>query len=496
MLYWSLLLLPLLLRLVPGRGDQPWRTAVDVPLALTVGTLSGLLCGVWLVQFYLRVGNVEGSPDFLEYCWSTGAFLYSLGDHISGNRSRAAGLLSGLLARRLGVLDGLLWAAILSTSVLSAACHLWARSLHSRTAGILAGLAVSTVPCLCVLSRTLTYYPPIIATLVLCAAAGTVAMRWRTVVGCAVAGLGAGLALLIDARGLPWALVTVSLGGLAALVGHRGTRLRAPLRLLALGLPLVWSFQVGPWAFPDGAASLVSQVSVARDLRRVGVYVDDAQIPERPSEGFVWGRSSLLLIPDTLVFVSGQSVLITEEARAGRTSVDKKALHVTPWVPLVSGAALLAVLGLVRQPLLLFAALASALPFVLSLDSAIVVKQSGARFLANAAPFVPLVLGLAGGVLAGRRGLRVPGVRGDGLRLLAVLVLGVLVVLGVVPTFLSPVAPWRVSVDTSQRAVERARDVVAGTRKPKDPADTQCASVLATNPEDGRWVDLLTDWDQ
>ncbi|HCH64636.1 MAG TPA: hypothetical protein DFR83_17650 [Deltaproteobacteria bacterium] len=388
MVLWTALIIPwILVRLLPGGRGEEWRTGLDLSVLAGVGAVSGLLCWAWLSAFYLDQTSLVGSSDFREYCSSTTALAEEQWSAFTRNRSMLAAWPSALLARRWGTLDGLLGSAVLSTCVMSSATALWARATHSRGAAILAALAVGSVAPLCILSRTLTYYPPIIAALTLCAATGVVAMRWRSAVACLIAGLGAGLALLVDARGLAWALPTLGLGMVAAIRGPGRWHARGiPVRLAMLVVPVWLSFSLGPQVYPEEASSLEGQLKTVEDLRRQGIVVENHKRPVTVGKGYVWGRSPILQIPATLRHVAADGALVPQSHRTAPQVVGPRSLRVDPWIPVALGAFLVAVPGLLRRPMVLLGTMGAALPFVLSLDSAVVVKQSHSRFLANAMP--------------------------------------------------------------------------------------------------------------
>lgn len=479
---WTALIPWLLVRLVPSGRQERWRTGVDLCVVLLSGVVSGLICWIWLSAFYLDNMSLVGSSDFREYCSSTTALAEEQWAAFSRNRSMLAAWPSALLARRWGTLDGLLGSAVLSTCLLSSATALWARAVHSRGAAILAALAVGSVAPLCILSRTLTYYPPIIAVLTLCAATGVVAMRWRTAAACLAAGVGAGLALLVDARGLVWALPTLGLGLLAVIRGPGRWRPRGiPLRLAMLALPVWWSFSLGPQVYPEDASSLEGQLKTVEDLRKQGVTIENHRRPRIVGSGYVWGRSPLQQIPATLRHAAADGQLVPETQRDAPQVVGPRKLRVDPWIPVAVGAFLLSLPGLIRRPMVLLGAIGSALPFVLSLESTVVVKQSHSRFLANALPFLPMVLGVGAASVAGLGNRR--------RRTLAAALLGLLLVLGVVPSWLSPDAGWRSPASTTDRELRRAQEVAQGLREARDGSDRSC--VRGLTGEESRFADWM-----
>ena len=135
----------------------------------------------------------------------------------SPNRSRLSGLVAIATAGELGTQDALLANAWAGQGLLGAGLYLWGRSIHSPVAGVASVLAACALVPLVVLGRMLTFYPVIVGTLTF--ATGAVAVYWRHPGArtATFAVLGIGLALLVDLRGLLWALPLLGLAGLRAL---------------------------------------------------------------------------------------------------------------------------------------------------------------------------------------------------------------------------------------------------------------------------------------
>ena len=131
--------------------------------------------------------------------------------------------------------------------------------------------------------------------------------------------------------------------------------------------------------------------------------------------------------------------------------------------------------------MVLLGAVGAAVPFVLSLDSAIVVKQSHSRFLANALPFLPVLLGVGAASLA--------GLGRDWRRTVAASLIGLLVVLGAIPTWLSPVATWRRPSLVTDRELQRVQGMARGEVQALDGSDRSCARGLTG--KESRFADLM-----
>lgn len=494
---WTLLLPPTIGRLArqrsTGRTAADGLTGLDALLAAGLGLGVALVCTVWLAPFTVPGTRALGSPDFGEYCWHVGLYLTDALHEWGQNRSRLAGLPAGLFAQQLGIIDGLLASAVTSLAVLVGGVYLWCRALHGRAAGVVGALLVGAVGPLAVLGRTLTFYPTVTAGLTLACAGAACALRWRTAGTIALAGLGAGLALLIDARGLLWALPAVGIGALAVVVGPPGRWRGLPIRAVALVLPLVVSYQLGSWAYSPQARTLEGHVAIYDELAERGVPLPPRTPPRNADRQYVWGHSDLRHVPDTLAYLAEQGAYVPEwyaqlpEVRAGWQRSG------APWVPPLAGALVVIAWGLRRRPLLLFAVVGTTLPFLVSMQGAVVMKTSNLRFVGSAMVFVPVLLGVAAGVvadgsLARRRRRDAPG------RRLPLFVLGALTlaaVLGVPPTWLSPAAAWRVPWPMAEAAFGEALQVRDGVTTTNHNGLRMCTWVLTRHPGDGRLTGSL-----
>ncbi|MDP2307631.1 MAG: hypothetical protein Q8P18_16530 [Pseudomonadota bacterium] len=493
LLWLPLLAVPLLLRALWRRpvGEERWSTRVDVPLALAVGVAAALFCGLWMVRFSMRVRELTAS-DFDQYCVAVD-LLRAGGDSSDptlwpGQRSVAAGVLAGWLAGPFGIVNALVLAAFLSVAASGAAVYLWARSVGGRLAGLCAALGLGAVGPISVLTRTVTFYPTTIAGFVLSSAAATAAVRWPTVPALFLAGVGIAAALLLDVRGLLWALPALCVSLVAAFIGPwRGT----PARLVALAAPVIAAWFAGPWAFPEHASSLEQQVSVWADdaLRRV----EGTELLDEPPRGFIWGRSDLREVPDSLAWLSAlparlpKGITNDPEMRLVRHSM------VGPWLPLLAvAAALVLVFHARRRPLVVLALVGTLAPFLVSLRGATTVLGH-TRFVATSLMFMPVLVALAYEALATRRA---PPQAPDAAPAAPVapwpeaarLALGVgaflLLVLGIVPSWLSPIALWRVRIEGSTEptsTLAAADDPNASTR-----FDPRCLAALRRDRDAGK----------
>jgi hypothetical protein len=525
----------ILLALLPGRrgpsGVWDWR--IDPALAVVVAVVVASLQASWFVHFPLA-GDVVTTSDFQEYCASIDLASQRNWGPMSRNRSRLPGLLLAQL-RGPGVIESLATGAVLSAGVTAGGVYLWGRGLHGRLAGVLAALAILTLHPLVTQVRTLSYYPMITATLCVCCGLAAVAVRLRHPVAMLFAGAGMGLALSMDLRGLIWVLPCLSVC-VAASMGSKWVH--APLRWLGLAVPIWVSWATGRYAYKPETTPLEIQANLRARLHELGFQVGDP-FDIRPPE-FVWGRSPMGDLPDTLQWLAAegeQMPAMVDMKELVRTSLPE----VEPWMGLAAVCLILAVWGLRKRPWLAGMLLGSVLPFALTLRNSVLVLKGLARFVAQGMPALALVMGLAAAVLvqghvrtawrdrrhepaqwwpvawlqAGRRrwGARVPtpprwmaavdrvhatpwmawvwsaGVVGWALVL----------VLGMVPSRLSPAAPWRSGASPSPDGYSSVVCVVHTAAGRGDgcflpPTAASCVQAVRGDLDDpGPWTQRLLD---
>lgn len=426
-------------RLVP-RSDRPVTLSTDL---LWMGISALMLVGVggvWLGTFPLADSVAITTSDFTEYCRSVTAMVEGTPRWWSPNRSVLSGLPATWAARHLGVQDGLLVGAWVGQAFLGAGLYAWGRALHSPLAGVGSVVAAGALVPLAALGRMLTFYPAIVGGL--CFATGLVALYWRhpgrrTAV---LAGVGVGLALLVDLRGLVWALPLVGLAGLRALT-VRHTRNKV-LHLAILVALVAIAHRLGPSAYLEQSTTLEVLSDLTKGWKDI-VWVPHVRVPDSAATGYVWGRSPLVHIPDTLSWLADQGARVPPTLRTHPYTLRARAQLLDPLEPWLMGAAVVAALGLLRSPRLLLFALGSGLPYAVALEGAIAARFAGLRFLGNGAPLLALVAGVGMAVLVvGPVRTRRPPPR-IGMRGVMALGLLQLVVLGALPSDLSPLSHWR-----------------------------------------------------
>ncbi len=426
-----------------NKPPPPLRLTAEVPLALVMGSLAAWASFAWLVRFHL--GESLSAADFFDYCTAVVSLTETDPDLWPLKRGRAPGLLAGWLAPRTGIVDALLLNAVAGTALTAAGIYLWGTALAGRVAGVAAVLFSLTMSPMVVQARMLSFYPMVNAGLAWAAAGTLVAARLRSPVGFAMAGLGIAAALLVDVRGLVWALPALGTT-LVVLLGTPGGWLRRAGCALALLLPIAVSHPVGRTVFPATAYSLEKQIDVRPLFQLHGARGPDFKPPFLYDSGFVWGWSPLLEIPETVGFLLENRTVTLPE---GVTMEAPKGLilrQVTPWIrsATVLTPVLFGLLAVCRRPWIAWGLFGSALPYLVALRSMQGMVEIYPRFLTQGLPAVAVL----GGGLVGLVVWLLPLQARPRLRLLveaAVAAAGVAVVTGALPTPLSPVAAWRLS---------------------------------------------------
>jgi hypothetical protein len=468
--------------------SAPWKTRIDLGLALICGLVLMGLNAFWMSRYFVQQYPLTAS-DFGQYCECVGVLREGILTGFVKQRSVVAGLIPSFFARDFGVVDGLFLGALFSHVVLGAGIFLWARAAHSRLAGVVAAVMVGSLAPLVHLTRTVTFYPEMVAGCVLSAAGAMLALRYRSLSAVVFSSLTASLVLLLDVRGLLWALPAIGLTFVAVCLCRGWLRKGVGLGCL-LGC-LLASHTVGSLVNWDESPSLEQQTVYYVDeaLRRYSPNDPNAGLQtDRDVAGhrFVWGRSPLADIPKTLTFLWMLKQSLPEgignqkETRYGRRT------HLLPWIAPAVGGFFLAVWGARRRRWVWLGFAGTLVPFAVALQgTADLVAHP--RYMANGITMVPVLLGVGFaalylGPLAREdrdRGSPVLGPR-DGAAILGVL----LCVLGFVPSWLSPVATWRAPVSAD---IEPANSVWYAGSTTKLPPDVspRCVEYLKRDLENG-----------
>ena len=385
-----LLLAILCLRFVPNRGAVPSRIEEAAWILAAAGLMVGL-GGIWLGTFPLEGSGVITTSDFSEYCRSVAAAADGRHTAWSANRSRLSGLTAIVLSPHLGTQDALLVNAWVGTGLLGAGLYLWGRAVHSPLAGIAAVLLACTMPPVVALGRMLTFYPVIVGTLTFATGVVAAACRWPSIRSAVAAGGAIGLALLVDLRGLLWAIPLLGLSGLWLAASAKPRAI--PARWLALLLPIAAAWWWAPWAYPPQTTSLEVLAELSKGWQ--GVVKDWHARPPGPSDGgYIWGRSDISRIPDTIRWLAAQGDRVPDFLRTHPRTMAGLQSYLLPLRNILTAASIVAVAGTLRSPTRLVLMVGTSVPFALALNGAIAARFAGLRFLGNGMPFLAILAGV------------------------------------------------------------------------------------------------------
>ena len=424
----------LVVRLKLPSGEPPRSLRVEALAAALTALACTALALLWSAPLHFGGSWALAASDFSEHCQAL-YFAELAMDHpeYPPKRSRLAGAVVAAMGD--GPLDAFLNTALAAHLALSAGLYVWGRALHSRMAGFCTALLSRSLGPVAELVRTMSFYPLFTAVFVLAAASVAVAARWPRVLVFLAAGVLVGSTMLFGLRGLVWFL---PFAGAGVVLAVRRPWPRVPLRLGAFLAPIWLAWMLGRVVYHEDATSLERLVNPELRLSELGFegygppYSDDSH--------FVWGRTPALQIPATLqTLASGPQPPPDRDALWAIAGPPFRA-KLLGWMPLVGLATLTAIVGLRRHPRRLFALLATILPFAAGLPNGVLLLLSDTRFLGSSMPFFALVGGVALACLAQPARHQGEGTRPWwGMLVVALLIL----VTGLVPSFLSPVASWR-----------------------------------------------------
>lgn len=452
----TVLLVPVVLRWVFGARRDPPAPAprlVEAGIALACGLALAAASTWYLAPFYLP-GPVD-APDFYEYC---AAVMFLDGEHgapFPPNRAFLPGVVPALLRESVGLVDGLAVWSLVSTVLCGAALYGWGRLFAGRSGGLFVVAVAATMAPLVAMPRMLSFYPALAAGFVWAGFAASAAVLSPTVPRLVAAGVGVGLCLLLDVRGVLWGgtWLLAALG--AALLAPRGRRLPGIAAVMA---PVALAWVAGEWCYPRDAASLESQMDVRPLFAAHGARGPTFAPPFTYLSAWVPGRTPLLQVPRTLGFLLDQAALARETRVRLPNPMGAWEAHILPWVLAMGMTLPLLLLLLRKKPRALVALAIGVAPFLFVLHSVGHIMEAFPRFFVHALPGVAVLLGVALGLVfrhvPGRSRWRLP----SWVRAPALLAVLVLVISGCVPSWLSPFALWRRPLQVSNRDLHEVLD--------------------------------------
>lgn len=406
---WLLLLLPLVLRWLPLRGegrDPAWSWRIDGLVAPVLGLG---LAGLFTTTMVHPVADTFplSASDFDQYCEMVARVADGTAGGYFSPRFTPPAWFPASISQHLGIIDALAVQSLLALAIASGALYLWGWAVHSRTAGVLAALLTAAVAPLVFMVRDLTFYPVLVAGVASMGAGLALCVRSRGVGAAALLGLACAATLLTDVRGVLYAGPVLGLGVLVALARARspGT---AVLRIGALAAPVALSWLVAHQVVSHDTTGLEEQA--VRYLEHAVVAAGGEQgwretvtAADPTLPGFLWGHSSPLALPVTFLRLQQLGQALPAVVRAAPNSQVLRAEYVTPWLLPALVASALVLGGLARRPWRLLALLGGTLPCLLMLYSASSALPQE-RHLATALLPMPLLFGVFIALAADRQG--------------------------------------------------------------------------------------------
>lgn len=481
----TLLLLPLLVRKLPDHPSDPqWCWWRECGLALLVGGAMAVLCSVVLANEYMPSGN-HTTSDFAEYCSAVITRASGELSAYSQNRSLLAALPSALLLPHLGLIDAMTLPGGIAVGAMASGLYWWGRAIHGRLAGLVSAMAVGAFIPLTMMSRFLSFYPEITAVFVLAAGLSAVAVRVRTPLALAIGSLSSALCLLVDLRGL---LFAIPFFGLLMGSAVMGPRRQWPSRLLIPVTAIGLAWWLAPTAYiPNHHAPLERQVSIHQRLVDRSLDVPP-ELLALPQTQYVWGESPIHQIPSSIWNLQQQMALAPISLQDSDETRSNYSRFLAPWhVPLgiLGGLGGLGLLSRRRHAWRVIAALVTCAPFVASLRGAVSTQQAVLRFVSSGEPWMALALGVGFASLvqgAPRQG-QTPR---TSMRTWCAAALFVVMLLGWVPSFVSHRAAWRQELPRGDHTPLRLLDV---TRQGRHGQPARCAQQLHDEQAAGRAIE-------
>ena len=394
-------------------------------------SILAVLCWLYFATFIFSAHHLSidfFETDFVDYCIATLRFDH-LRESFPSRRSRFPAFFPGLLSAKFGIIDALAIQSLFMMGVVAWVLFAWGFSIGGIHAGIFSLFIGLSMTPLVSMTRYLSFYPTLIA---IFSVAGWLFYRawnqrnWST---CLMAGAGIGCCLVVDVRGLVWAVCWFFPLFLLVLLMNAKWKSKI-ICLLALLVPIWLSWFVGWWAYAPNTFSLGEQMDV-RPLFAVidpsnAAYADQTTMPS-----FVWGYGG-----DALGMIGAIIEQLSLPKPVGLQQIDS--LENQIW--LCFGLACLLLLFALLESRKFFGLLIAVFPFFLALWGAVNLVESHVRFPAQGLFAVALVAG----VLAGKIGQRFPIVilKGGVGGIVSVALWGALI-WGYIPSAYHPNAAWK-----------------------------------------------------
>ena len=361
--------------------------SMHIIFAFVFGFLCSIYATWWIHPSFQDFFYYES--NFLDYCQTLTTYNQPLEEAGSPKRSRLAGIFPYILTKYVGSIDAIAISSVIWTGICFSCLYLWAFFLtDSKNAGLFAVFCALTLAPLYTMGRQINFYPAIIATLVMGGMTFTFWAKKKNTFRTFTLGVVIGVLLLIDLRGILWALTYW--GGALVLICISLPYRKWLFRCFILHIPIVISWYIAQWAYPPNTMPLEYQTNIENFLSAQQYVKTEYQ------DGYIWGRRSLLSIFDLLIYLKEQAfVEITfEDYLKLRLNFIEKKQYDSNMNSLLFYS-ILPCLFLLRKPKIFCILLIGILPFMASWKGVFDFVEFHLRLYAQATPMLALCFGIS-----------------------------------------------------------------------------------------------------
>ena len=315
-------------------------------------------------------------------------------------RSRLAASLASFLSFQFPLLDALSLSSILFTVMTFVFVYGWTSCLINPTVGLSSVLFMSLMVPIVMMPRFLTFYHHH------CRRYSWLALsiwgRFRNWWAALLCGLGIGLCLLFDVRGLLWA-APYWIGAICLLFAIKKIWYQV-VCFITLHIPIWISWFGGWWSYSYNSSSLEKQL----DVRPLYVGFDENnplyQPPWNVDSNFIWGWTSPTKFMETIDFIWTQKQYpVPPDFLAWQQSTSDTTEYLSHWNIVLTIAIPLGIWSLwkskweqpIVEKILLF--ICSVFPFLILYVSLTDLVEQHIRFYMHVFPGIAVVMGVASG---------------------------------------------------------------------------------------------------
>jgi len=474
-----LLVIALILGFIIGKPSSSSLRYRDGLLAIVFGVIFAWISTYWLSLFYLKGSSVIYS-DLIEYC--TGVTTpKALMAGVSSKRSVLPMLLPRAFYAELGVFDALAFGALCSSFAVGFLFYIWGALLGGSSLGIIAVLFALIPAPMTFIGRMLTSYPEMSVCFMLGSVATCCGILSKKPIAMLFGGIGVGIILLADTRGIIWAIPYFI--GLIIAALFRGTKQNRIVRLVLLIIPIWYSYSLASQVYVFNAIGIEQQVDLRPMLYR---WAKSYPPPWDYPSNFTWGMNPFSEFPKTIQFLMEQgnlnvpNDLISAQVLRGRVISQQ-------YFYFAGLGALLAMFQWRRTPWRLFALFITLSPFLIGFQGALTMLEEHTRFYIQTLPGVIILWAIAWqGVNSIGAWMRPLNWKQNNFQLFIKTAILLSLILGSIPSILSPTAEWRREWNGTDSSF---RDILSryenGTMH-RDPMQRFCQSAIDKNIKEDR----------